>query len=113
MSRPATRVLSAGPGPASPLLHRPETTGPELLDVLVGEVSWPARWPRSRCPPRPRRTAGSRHEVLTVIPYRQIAERGFAAADDGAPLIALTVTGQETAAARRRCWPASRTSRRR
>lgn len=33
--------------------------------------------------------------MLAVVPYRQIAERGFSAADDGAPLIALTVTGQE------------------
>jgi phenazine biosynthesis protein phzE len=34
--------------------------------------------------------------VLAVIPYRQIGERGFACADDGAPLIAMTVTGQQT-----------------
>ena len=33
-----------------------------------------------------------RHDLLVMIPYRQIAERGFAAADDGAPLLAMTVT---------------------
>ncbi|MFJ9409486.1 anthranilate synthase family protein [Streptomyces sp. NPDC101393] len=90
------RVLSPDPGPFA-VLHRPETTGPELLDILVGEVSWPASLAAIPLPTAPPPDGRVTHEVLTVIPYRQIAERGFAAADDGAPLIALTVTGQETA----------------
>ncbi|MER6222656.1 anthranilate synthase family protein [Streptomyces sp900105755] len=101
------RVLSADPGPFA-LLHRPETTGRGLLDVLVGEVSLPtslADIPLTADPAgdtaRAREALGDdgtgpRHEVLAVIPYRQIAERGFAAVDDGAPLIAMTVTAQET-----------------
>ena len=34
--------------------------------------------------------------MLALIPYRQIGEGGFACADDGAPLLAMTVTGQDT-----------------
>jgi phenazine biosynthesis protein phzE len=102
-----SRVLSADPGPFA-LLHRPETTGPGLLDVLVGDVTLPASLADIPLPDAPAGGAspagaargqdgtGVRHEVLTVIPYRQIADRGFAAPDDGAPLIAMTVTAQET-----------------
>ncbi|MEU1409421.1 anthranilate synthase family protein [Streptomyces sp. NPDC005728] len=103
-----SRVLSADPGPFA-LLHRPETTGPGFLDVLVGDVSLPASLadiPLADDPAGGTSQAaheapgedgtGARHETLVVIPYRQIAERGFAAADDGAPLIAMAVTAQET-----------------
>jgi phenazine biosynthesis protein phzE len=34
--------------------------------------------------------------VLAVIPYRQPAERGFAAPDDGVPLLTLAVTEQHS-----------------
>lgn len=34
---------------------------------------------------------GARREVLALVPYRQIAERGFASHDDGAPLRCLVV----------------------
>ncbi|HHO8258160.1 TPA: phenazine biosynthesis protein PhzE, partial [Pseudomonas aeruginosa] len=36
-----------------------------------------------------------RHDLLALIPYRQIAERGFEALDDGTPLLALKVLEQE------------------
>lgn len=35
-------------------------------------------------------------EVLTLVPFRQVAERGYAAHDDGAPLRCLVVTDRET-----------------
>ncbi|MFE9121636.1 anthranilate synthase family protein [Streptomyces sp. NPDC007172] len=93
------RILSAEPGPFA-VLHRPEATGPGHLDVLIGEVSQPASLADIPLPehadPAPHAGAGPRHEVLTVIPYRQVTERGFVAPDDGAPLIALTVTAQQT-----------------
>ncbi|GAA0415070.1 anthranilate synthase family protein [Streptomyces luteireticuli] len=90
------RVLgTSGDRPAAyALLHRPEATGPGVLDVLVGEVSHPATLADIELPDAPA-AGGAHHEVLTVIPYRQIAERGYQCADDGAPLIAMTVTGQE------------------
>ncbi|GGM33360.1 phenazine-specific anthranilate synthase component I [Longimycelium tulufanense] len=86
------RVLTARP-PAFALLHRPETTGPGALDVLLGEVHTPetlAGIPLTDGEP----LGPARHEVLVVVPYRQIGERGFACADDGEPLIAMTVTDQ-------------------
>ncbi|MFC5723612.1 anthranilate synthase family protein [Streptomyces gamaensis] len=88
------RVLGPRP-PAFALLHRPEATGPGALDVLVGEVSDLDALADIPLPERAQ-GPGARHEVLAVVPYRQIAERGFRAADDKEPLLALTVTGQST-----------------
>jgi phenazine biosynthesis protein phzE len=89
------RVLGQDPGPFA-LLHRPAMAGPETLDVLVGDVSRPGTLAEIPLPPESAPVDGAGHESLVVIPYRQIAERGFAATDDGSPLIALTVTDQET-----------------
>ncbi|MEV4738724.1 anthranilate synthase family protein [Streptomyces sp. NPDC049555] len=86
------RVLSPDP-PAFALLHRPEATGPGHLDVLVGEISTPAALADLPLPGQAP-GGGARHEVLALVPYRQIAERGFACVDDGEPLIAMSVTGQ-------------------
>ncbi|MEE1940146.1 anthranilate synthase family protein [Streptomyces sp. TRM 70361] len=89
------RILAADP-PAFALLHRPETTGVGVLDVLVGEVSTPRTLAEIPLPDSPGSDPGGpRHDVLALVPYRQIAERGFAAPDDGTPLVAMTVTGQE------------------
>ncbi|MEW2260250.1 anthranilate synthase family protein [Streptomyces sp. NPDC047869] len=87
-------VLSGRAG-AFALLHRPEAGGRGGLDVLVGDVTTPATLSEIPLPDAPVRPAGAHHEVLAVVPYRQIAERGFVAADDGSPLVALSVTGQE------------------
>ncbi|MGR6919627.1 anthranilate synthase family protein [[Actinomadura] parvosata] len=85
-----------GPNPPSfALLHRPEAAGPGTIDVLTGTVSHPsglADLPLPDLAP----DGGPRHEVLVVIPYRQIAERGFVCADDGTPLIAMAVRAQQT-----------------
>ena len=74
-------VLSGRPPPFA-LLHRPHTHGRDRVDVLVGDVSTPD-------------TLGDvpmdGDDVLLVVPYRQIGERGFERVDDGAPLLALTV----------------------
>ncbi|MFC0432338.1 anthranilate synthase family protein [Kutzneria buriramensis] len=60
---------------------------PDVVDVLVGdvvEVAGLADIPLSD------------NEVLAIVPYRQISERGFECVDDGAPLLALRVTDRET-----------------
>ncbi|HZG03036.1 MAG TPA: anthranilate synthase family protein [Streptomyces sp.] len=88
------RILAADPPPFA-LLHRPETIGVGVLDVLVGEVSTPRTLAEIPLPDGPAVPGDPRHDVLVVVPYRQIAERGFAAPDDGAPLVSMTVTGQE------------------
>jgi 2-amino-4-deoxychorismate synthase len=83
--------------PSFALLHRPEANGPGVLDVLVGEVT---RVTELADIPLPygdgRAEGGARHDVLAIIPYRQIRERGFVCTDDGAPVIVMTVTGQRT-----------------
>lgn len=67
------RVLT-GRAPAYALLYRPETTGQELLEVLLGEVSSVETLAEIPVPQGP--AAGPRHETLAIVPYRQITERG-------------------------------------
>jgi phenazine biosynthesis protein phzE len=89
------RILEPDP-PAFALLHRPDSGPRGMLDILTGAVTMPATLadiPLADAPPASRQGGG--HEVLVVIPYRQIAERGFDAPDDGTPMLALTVTEQE------------------
>ncbi|MDT9685431.1 anthranilate synthase family protein [Streptomyces sp. TRM76323] len=87
--------LLAGPAPSAfALLHRPESGTAGTVDLLLGEVSHPASLARLPLPEPTGPRAATTHEALVLVPYRQLAERGFAAPDDGAPLIALTVTEQ-------------------
>ncbi|MBO8195787.1 chorismate-binding protein [Streptomyces oryzae] len=81
--------------PSAPfaLLHRAARTGPDQLDVLVGPVSTPPALARI---PLPAPADRQRHEALVLIPFRQITERGYACVDDATPLVALTVTSQES-----------------
>src|SRR5690606_18071088 len=79
------RVLNS-PGDCSwALLWREE--GPQV-EVLVGQVHDVAAL--ADIP-----TARQDQPVLAMVPYRQIAERGFDAHDDGAPLRVLVVTERE------------------
>lgn len=84
------RVLSGRPE-AFALLHRPGTTGPGVVEVLTGSVSLPATLADIPLPPPPDTGTGAHHEVLVVVPYRQLTERGFACADDGTPLVVMAV----------------------
>src|SRR5215472_17481117 len=83
--------LLAGPQ-AFALIHRPfSPDGADLVDVLQGEVT--------QCQtladlPADGLSAGSRHQTLAIIPYRQVTERGFDCRDDGAPILAMTVRRQ-------------------
>ncbi|KUH39555.1 MULTISPECIES: chorismate-binding protein [Streptomyces] len=76
------------------LLHRPEAAGRDALDVLVGRMSTPASLADLPLA-EPAVPAPSTHELLVVVPYRQITERGYPAPDDGSPLLALRVGGQQ------------------
>ncbi|MCX4824943.1 anthranilate synthase family protein [Streptomyces sp. NBC_01142] len=88
-----TRILD-GSAPTFALLHRPEATGWETLEVLLTDAAPCASLAEL---PLPASTGtGAGHEVLALIPYRQIAERGFASHDDGEPLIAMSVRAQQT-----------------
>ncbi|NKZ03739.1 phenazine-specific anthranilate synthase component I [Actinomadura latina] len=81
------------------MLHRPETNGPGLVDVLAGDVAHVTALADIALPGPGDVPAGAAAgpDVLAIIPYRQIRERGFACADDGAPLITITVTRHATA----------------
>ncbi|MEU1228298.1 anthranilate synthase family protein [Streptomyces sp. NPDC005828] len=92
---PLARILAPEPPPFA-VLHRPETAGPGVLEVLTGTVSHPATLADIPHGPPAEGPGRARHDTLVVVPFRQIAERGFDAPDDGSPLIALTVTEQDT-----------------
>ncbi|MBT2470678.1 chorismate-binding protein [Streptomyces sp. ISL-66] len=88
------RVLD-GTVTAYALLHRPETTGPDTLEVLLGDAAPCPALADLPLPEAASAAPGGAHELLALVPYRQITERGFAAHDDGEPLIAMTITDQE------------------
>ncbi|GGY27927.1 anthranilate synthase family protein [Streptomyces djakartensis] len=91
----STRLLEHVLGPdagAFALLHRPETVGPEHVEILLGRVSTPARLADIPVAGQTGRPGEARHETLVLVPHRQITERGFAAAEDGSPLLAMEVT---------------------
>jgi 2-amino-4-deoxychorismate synthase len=89
------RVLALEPA-AFAIMHRPESGAPDAVDVLVGAVTRPASLADIPLASLAGPAAGPAHEMLVVVPYRQIAERGFAAAEDGAKLLAMPITEQDT-----------------
>ncbi|MFJ4191576.1 anthranilate synthase family protein [Kitasatospora sp. NPDC089509] len=86
--------LTAPGAPAFALLHRRTPRhAPDTVEVLLGTVDSYQRLAdlpvRAGVP-----TAGPVHDLLALVPYRQIRERGFEAHDDGTPLQALAVAEQ-------------------
>lgn len=65
------------------LLYRPESAGPDALDLLTG----PVREAAALADAAP--DDGS--AVLALVPYRAAAERGMDCTDDGAPLLVMDV----------------------
>ncbi len=88
------KVLGVHPPPFA-LLHRPESAGPDQVELLIGEVRPVQRLADLPLPPDIR-PSSPRHDVLAVIPFRQVAERGFECRDDQAPILAMTVATQGT-----------------
>ncbi|MGW3040402.1 anthranilate synthase family protein [Kitasatospora sp. NPDC001159] len=86
-----SRILD-GSTEAFALLHRPEAAGDDALEVLTGEMTQVGAIAELELAETPE--AGARQELLVLIPYRQLAERGFAAPDDGRPLLAMRVGEQ-------------------
>ncbi|WP_441250652.1 anthranilate synthase family protein [Kitasatospora sp. McL0602] len=88
--------LTAPGAPAFALLHRraPRLT-PDTVEILLGTVGHYdtlADLPVPLGAPED----GPRHDLLALVPYRQIRERGFDAHDDGTPLQALAIHEQHT-----------------
>ncbi|WP_031469471.1 anthranilate synthase family protein [Sciscionella sediminilitoris] len=86
------RALAPDPPPFA-LLYRPERNTEPRLEILLGETSTVDTLAEIALPDG---ASGAGHEVLAIVPYRQITERGYACADDGEPLITMTVTEQDT-----------------
>lgn len=76
-------VLAEDPPPFA-LIHREGR-----LEILVGEVG---EYPSLADLPLSATAEG--HDLLALVPFRQIAERGFECVDDNTPLLALKVTAQ-------------------
>ncbi len=74
------------------LTHRPESADRDTLELLAGEVKEIPPLADLDLPAHD--GPGSWSEILTLAPYRQPAERGFAAPDDGTPLLAMTIREQ-------------------
>ncbi|MEU9099564.1 anthranilate synthase family protein [Streptomyces sp. NPDC048361] len=93
-----TAHLHALLGPGAPpfaLLHRPHSAGHQDVELLLGEVTEVPRLGDLPLPSGPpSHGAGDRHDLVVLVPYRQIAERGYAHQDDGTPLLAMTVDEQ-------------------
>ncbi|HEX6352818.1 anthranilate synthase family protein [Actinophytocola sp.] len=85
------RITVPNPPPFA-LLHRPESAAGQL-DVLFGAVSIVDKI--ADIPLRTGMAAGTQ-DVLALLPYRQVVERGFDCLDDGTPLVVLTVDEQES-----------------
>lgn len=114
-----TTLLGAVAGaPQSPfaLLHRPESHGDDRVDLLRGELGnvrhiddIPLAGRGDRRPPDLTDVGDPRvDDMIVLMPYRQIKERGFDCHDDGEPMVALRVRERAvlTRAAVRRAVPA-------
>lgn len=82
--------LAAGGTPFA-LLHRPESGAGGQVDLLLGEVTTVTGIDAL---PVPDFGDPDTHEVLAVLPYRVIGERGYDHHDDGEPLLAMPVREQ-------------------
>jgi phenazine biosynthesis protein phzE len=83
------RILVPEPPPFA-LLQR--GAGVDVLLGTVSEVDTLAQLPL--------REKGTGHDLLALVPYRQITERGYTVADDGTPLLAMSVSDQEVVSVR-------------
>jgi phenazine biosynthesis protein phzE len=88
-----TQVLGGTSGPFA-LLHRPEATGAGWLEVLIGGTSHAPSLADIPLSDQITQIGKAQHDALVLVPHHQIVERGFVAADDGSPLIVLSVAEQ-------------------
>lgn len=84
--------IVAGECSAFALINRHDSSHVEVLVGSIIEVELIADIPLYD-------GQGARQEVLAMVPFRQIRERGFAACDDGSPLRCLIVKSREEVSA--------------
>jgi len=90
MAQLLNSLIAAPTPPAFAVLHRAGGPGVEVLVGEVVDVERLADIPLPNLQPGP---AGP--QVLALVPYRQVTERGFACHDDLAPLRCLVVRDRE------------------
>ncbi|MBQ1023717.1 anthranilate synthase family protein [Micromonospora sp. C95] len=95
MADPADVLAGLGQdGSGFALLHRPHSFSDASVEVLVGDISIVERLADLPLPAPTGNADGAaegRHDLLAVVPYRQITERGFACREDKAPLLAMRI----------------------
>ncbi|MFE2276701.1 anthranilate synthase family protein [Streptomyces sp. NPDC059454] len=99
MSLPHTdllgRLLTERETPPFAVLHRANSPLSGTVDVFLGEPSTIESLSDVPLTPQDEGDGtGVTYEVLLLVPYRQLAERGYQAPDDGTPLVAMTITAQ-------------------
>lgn len=87
------RILS-GDAPVFALLQRPATHASTHIDILMGETSSATTLADIPLSDRQATAGEAQHDVLVLVPHKQIVERGFEAIDDGTPLLVLNVREQ-------------------
>ncbi|MFD5970757.1 anthranilate synthase family protein [Streptomyces sp. NPDC060311] len=83
---PLGRLYDGGP---FALVHRPGMTAPGVLELFRGPVAELSRLAELPVDHAGAPAAGP--AVLALVPFRQVAERGYACVDDGAPLLAMRI----------------------
>lgn len=76
------------------IIHRPESGSPGTLDILTGQVT--EYKSLDDIPLADDSGPGPALDTLVLVPYRQLADRGFAARDDATPLLAMSLTARDT-----------------
>ncbi|SEL74904.1 anthranilate synthase family protein [Streptacidiphilus jiangxiensis] len=84
------RLTEAGE-PFALLHRRTPRLAPDTVELLIGEVGTYETLAELPLPAGAPASGRPEHDLLALVPYRQIRERGFEARDDGTPLRALKV----------------------
>lgn len=88
-------LLNKTPPPFA-LLHRPVASGKENIDVVIGDASVVDSLQEIDLPDKEQGSSSEAiHDMLILLPYRQISQRGFEATDDGTPLVVINIRRQE------------------
>nr|WP_215909941.1 anthranilate synthase family protein [Streptacidiphilus fuscans] len=83
--------MAAGGEPFALLHRRTPRLAPDTVEVLFGEVGTYETLAELPLPEGVPASGRPTHDLLALVPYRQIRERGFEVHDDGTPLRALRV----------------------
>ncbi|WP_370151042.1 anthranilate synthase family protein [Streptacidiphilus sp. EB129] len=83
--------LAEGREPFALLHRRAPRLAPDTVEVLFGPVGSHATLADLPLPDGAPASGRPEHDLLALVPYRQLRERGFDAHDDGTPLQALRV----------------------